>query len=345
MFLAMQTWPSGPVVCAVLVGAICLAAAGPLRAQSEAEAPSSAPDASVRGSQEVPRKAGWTSLAEGLEIARFSTGRKAPAGDSTLVVIRADPKTWSPRLLLGTRDGAEDAYTARQWAEKFDLAVVANAGMFGRDYKTHTGYLRTSSGHVNNANVNHYKSVAAFAPKSNATKPNTRKSNTTTQDTLPHFHIFDLDETPMSAIQARYEGAVQNLRLIKRPGENRWPPKEKRWSEMALAEDKKGRMLFVFSRSPYSMHVFNEILLGLPLGVVAAQHLEGGPEASLFLSPPDDSDPSRGSDSSRESDSPRESSSQMWAGSWETGFMEENGTDEFWPIPNAFGLERRRAQK
>jgi hypothetical protein len=99
---------------------------------------------------------------------------------------------------------------------------------------------------------------------------------------IPAFRIFDLDCTPMDTVQTRYRGVVQNLRLIERPGENRWSRQEKRWSEMALAEDEAGRILLVFSRSPYRMHVFNRVLLGLPIGVVA-QHLESGPEASLAV--------------------------------------------------------------
>jgi len=255
----------------------------------------------------------WDPLARGLEKARFSTGRSTPAGDSTLVVIRADPQVWSPRLFIDTQDGSQGAYTAREWARTYDLAVVANAGMYARDYDTHVGYLRTADGHVNSSNVNHYKSIAAFEPKRSG---------------LPPFRIFDLDETPIDTVKMRYRSVVQNLRLIKRPGENRWPPKEKRWSEMALAEDESGRMLFVFSRSPYSMHVFNEILLDLPLGIVAAQHLEGGPEASLYVNPTGTS-----------------ASSQMWVGSWETGFTESNDNEEFWPIPNVIGLIRRNSKE
>ena len=39
----------------------------------------------------------------------------------------------------------------------------------------------------------------------------------------------------------------------------------------------------IFSRTPQSMHALNEALLALPLQLVCAQHLEGGPEAQLFV--------------------------------------------------------------
>ena len=262
----------------------------------------------VRPGPAQPTEVDWTEHGPGLQSAQIQVDRRTPVGDSTLVVLRADPAVWSPRLLIGARHDSLRARTARRWAESFDLAVVANAGMYARDHATHVGYLRTADGHVHNPEVNHYKSAAAFAPK---------------HDALPPFRIFDLDETPIDTVRARYRGVVQNLRLIKRPGENRWPPKDERWSECALATDQKGRLLFVFSRSPYSMHVFNEVLLSLPLNIVAAQHLEGGPEASLFLRPPGDS-----------------TSAQGWVGSWETGFKESNANEGFWPLPNVIGLTR-----
>jgi hypothetical protein len=241
----------------------------------------------------------WTALASGAEIAEFKISEGTPAGDSTFVVIRIDPGEWNPRILALSNADDDRPLTALEWVEKTGLPIVTNAGMFAMDRSTHVGYMRTADGHVNSDGVNHYKSAAAFAPM---------------RAGIPAFRIFDLDRTPMDTVQARYQGVVQNLRLIKRPGENRW-------SEMALAEDEAGHMLLAFSRSPYRMHVFNEILLGLPIGVVAAQHLEGGPEASLAVTLGE--------------------SPQTWMGSWETNFYETNENRELWPIPNAIGFERR----
>ena len=48
------------------------------------------------------------------------------------------------------------------------------------DHRTHIGYMKNGD-HVNNATVNHYKSIAAFGP----IKPE-----------LPPFRIYDLDDTP-----------------------------------------------------------------------------------------------------------------------------------------------------
>lgn len=255
----------------------------------------------------------WQEVASGLEWTWFHAHEETPAGDSTLVVIRADPNQWTPRLFVASGEDRSRFLTARQWAERQNVPVVANAGMFATDGSTHVGYLRTADGHVNSPTVNHYQSAAAFARK---------------REGLPSFRIFDLDEIPIDSVTARYQAVVQNLRLIKHSRENRWGPQTKRWSEVALAEDDAGRMLFVFSRSPYPMHTFNEILLDLPLGVMAAQHLEGGPEASLVLN--------------TETLTPAAKDSlRVWMGSWETDFYEVNDNKELWPIPNVIGLTRR----
>jgi hypothetical protein len=59
------------------------------------------------------------------------------------------------------------------------------------------------------------------------------------------------------------------------------PRSRKKWSEAAIAADAEGRIWFVHSRAPFSMHEFNEKLIAL--GVVRAMHVEGGPEASLSV--------------------------------------------------------------
>jgi len=250
----------------------------------------------------------WNAIDAGIERADISISEDTPAGDSTLVLFRLDPAIWTPRVLTRTERDVEYSLTAREWSQQADLSIITNAGMFAMDGSTHVGYLRSTTGHVNSGGVNKYKSVAAFAPK---------------REGLPPFRIFDLDRTPMDTVKVRYQGVMQNLRLIKRPGENRWGRQEKRWSEMALAEDREGRIILAFSRSPYPMHVFNEVLLDLPIGIVAAQHLEGGPEATLFVR--------------------MEGDTRAWMGSWETDFYEIDDNQEFWPIPNALAFERVEA--
>jgi hypothetical protein len=239
-----------------------------------------------------------------MDLAEFNVGLPAAVGDSSVVVLRVDPSRWDLRLCCATEEVDGRRMTAEQWCEQLGLVAAINAGMFATDYRTHVGYLRSGT-HVNSATVNQYRSVAAFDPVDAGT---------------PAFRIYDLDDegSSLDAINEAYDSVVQNLRLIKRPGSNRWEQQEKRWSEAALGEDEQGRALLIFCRSPYSMHDLNSALLELPLGLVAAQHLEGGPEAQLFV---------------RTGDSRIE-----LVGSYESGFSESNDNRAAWPIPNVIGV-------
>ncbi len=209
-----------------------------------------------------------------------------------------------------SRTGDETGRSAREWAGEHGLAASTNAGMFGTDYTTHVGYME-SQGHVNSKVVTGYQSVAAFDPREGVK--------------APPFRIFDLDDegVTIQAIRLQYSSLVQNLRLVKRPGRNRWSRQEKIWSEAALGEDREGRILFVFSRSPFSMYDFNHELLSADIGVVALQHLEGGPEAQLYLNIGD--------------------VELELFGSYETSFREDDTNMSPWPIPNVLGIRRRVA--
>jgi len=257
----------------------------------------------------TPAQGQWQELAPGMELGTFAAREAQRPDDSPITILRIDPERWDLVLIGRSQTGDEKGKTAKDWSRQHDLTAAINAGMFGTDYQTHVGYLRSGK-HVNNDNVNNYKSVAAFDPR--------------TDQGLPRFRIFDLDkpEVEMKQIQRDYASVVQNLRLIKRPGKNRWKPRHKRWSEAALGEDDQGRALFIFSRTPFSMYDLNRRLLSLGIGLVAAQHLEGGPQAQIYL---------RAGDVERE----------MFGRS--TSYFLENGVNPVaWPIPNVLGVRPRQ---
>lgn len=208
---------------------------------------------------------GWTQLDRGLELGRFPLEGLGFAG-AQVHVLRVDPRAWE-LTLHGLPSGESGGYTAREWARREGLVAAINAGMYHMDYRTHSGYF-AADGAVLSRGVNPYLSAAAFAPVDRADPP---------------FRIVDLDEESLSAVTARYRRVVQNLRMVKRPGENRWSPQTRRWSEVALGEDGKGRALFIFCAAPLPLDRLIAGLLSLPLGLVAAQHLEGGSQAQLFV--------------------------------------------------------------
>ncbi|MBM3317362.1 MAG: phosphodiester glycosidase family protein [Candidatus Eisenbacteria bacterium] len=284
-----------------------LAAPGAERpaATAPAEPPAGAPAAVSSGDPAGGDTEGWRPLAAGLELGRFTASRPARLGDSRLAVLRIDPRDWALELAGLDDDEPPGGRTARQWSEQRGYAAAINAGMFATDYRTHIGYAR-SPDRVWSDRLNGYRSVAAFDPRAAG---------------VPLFRIFDLDApgVTMPGILEAYGSAVQNLRLIERPGRNRWSRQERMWSEAALGEDDRGRILFLFCRAPYSMHDLNEEWLAL--GVVCAQHLEGGPEAQLFI---------------RVGDFVAE-----FVGSFETAFTESDANAAAWPVPNVLGLRPR----
>ena len=249
----------------------------------------------------------WQSLSPGMDLGTFSASRPSSSGDSRIIVLRIDPVLWSLEFVGLSLDDGSSGRTARQWSKAYHLTAAINAGMYGTDYKTHVGHLRFRE-HLNNDNVNTYKSVAAFDPR---------------REELPHFRIFDLDSpgVSMETIFQDYASMVQNLRLIKRPGQNRWRQQEKMWSEAALGEDDSGRILFIFCRSPYTMHDLNNELLRLGIGLVSAQHLEGGPQAQLYINVGE--------------------LEFEFSGSHGTSFRENDNISVSWPIPNILGVRPR----
>lgn len=249
----------------------------------------------------------WQSLAPGMELAEIPTRQVSRHGDSKITILRLDPELWELDVLAISQSGDGPGRTAREWSREYGLTAAINAGMFATDYKTHVGYLR-SGDHINNGRFNHYQSVVAFGRRSAA---------------QPHYRIFDLDMpgTSTDAILRDYSSLIQNLRLIKRPGENRWSQQVKRWSEAALGEDGAGRILFIFCRSPFSMYDLNHELMALDIDLVAAQHLEGGPEAQLYVAAED-----------REIE---------LVGSFETLFLEDDSNRRAWRVPNILGVRPR----
>jgi len=253
----------------------------------------------------------WKTLAPGMELGYLAAREPSSAGDSRIVVLRMDPKLWELAAIGVKETGESSGHIAREWCEKHKFVAAINAGMFETDQKTHLGYMRCRE-HLYNGHTNKYQSVAAFDPRDGKN--------------VPRFRIFDLDApgVTMQSIQQDYESGVQNLRLVKRPGANQWEQQQKKWSEAALGEDDAGRILFIFSRSPFSMHDLNRELLAAGIGLVAAQHLEGGPEAQLYVH--------------------AGATELEMFGSYETSFQENDTNSIPWPVPNVIGVRQLKTR-
>jgi len=228
--------------------------------------------------------------------------------NARITILRIDAHLWELQATGASSTGENANHTAREWCEAQGLTAAINAGMFKTDGKTHVGFMRFRE-QTNNGKANNYQSVAAFDPH---------------DPKLAAFHIFDLDapQVTVQSILKDYDSAVQNLRLIKHPGSNQWSEQSRMWSEAALGEDDAGHVLFIFSRTPFSMHDLNEEMLAAGIGIVAAQHLEGGPEAQLYVH--------------------AGSFKLEQFGSYETSFRENDSNPAPWPIPNVLGVRPRQ---
>ncbi|MCK5825059.1 MAG: phosphodiester glycosidase family protein [Ichthyobacteriaceae bacterium] len=185
--------------------------------------------------------------------------------------------------------------TADDWAKIYDLDIVINAGMFSPEGK-HIGYMTGQTKHINK-----YQSFMFFGAK---------------KEGIPEIRVGDKDKHNIKSLLKEYSLAIQNLRMIKSGAENRWSKQYKKWSEVALGIDKYGNLLIAFSRHPYTMFEFNNILINSDLEIDALQHLEGGPEASLYYK-----------------------GHYKYMGSYETDFNENDDNLEFWDIPNIIGIK------
>lgn len=244
----------------------------------------------------------WRRLQAGMDYAEFRIEAAAGIGDRTLHVVRVDPRKTKPVAILAS-EGDKKARTAGRWCEEGKLAVAINLGMFDTDRLTNIGYLRHGL-HMNSRSwKSKFKSVLAFNPKAKG---------------LPPVILVDLPYSKRNL--ADYKTVVQNLRLIKSSGENVWKGKGKRWSEAAVAMDREGKLLFLFCRTPLSMQEFNDMVLNLPLGIVRAMHMDGGPQASLSIH-------AGGVDLDL-------------YGSYETDFPPFDLNIKQWPIPNVLGVEK-----
>jgi hypothetical protein len=249
----------------------------------------------------------WTELEPGIAYATAEAPGPRPlalAIDDHIHLVRVDPRL---RSLEAVMAGAGDARprTAAQWCRERHLAVAINMGMFETDGRTNTGYAR-SPGYLNNGHwVGKYKAALGFGPlKSGA----------------PALVMADLDDPAAKARLADYGTVVQNLRLIK-AGRSVWEKQERRWSEAAVGIDRQGRLLFIFSRYPYTMKELNDILLALPLAIDSAMHMDGGPPASLSIH--------------------AGGVNLDLNGSFETGALESDAVPAQSPIPNVLGVRRR----
>ncbi len=244
----------------------------------------------------------WREADKGLSVAEFQSETKGRVQSFSITVVKIDPKEFSLRLLCASELGKEKL-TTREWCDKHKLVLAANAGMFQEDGLTSVGFMKNFK-HVNNPKLGRANSILAFNP---------------VDEGVPGVQIIDRECHDFDLLRQKYQSFVQSIRMISCDGQNVWTRQSSKWSTLAIGMDSAGNILFIFSRAPRSVHDLIEIILSLPLSLKSAMYLEGGPQASLYLSTPH--------------------MNLELNGVWE-GFEENKVLQFSLPIPNVIGITR-----
>lgn len=251
----------------------------------------------------------WLQLEKGLELGTFVSPHPSEVGDSLVHILRIDPGYFELRLLNASAPDQSRRQSAREWALNNGLAAAINASLYQADNRTSASLMRTRN-HVNNRRLSKDKTILAFD---------------SLDPSLPKVQIIDRECQDFDAMNKQYQTLVQSIRMVSCDGQNVWAPQSKKWSVAAIGMDKRGRVLFIHSRSPYSTHDLIDILLQLSIGLRNAMYVEGGPVAQLYA---------RSGDKEFE-----------FLGSYSTGSNENDNNAISWPVPNVVGVVRVNGKK
>ena len=216
---------------------------------------------------QAPASGNWQLLETGLEMGEFISRQRSDSGDSVIRILRIDPQYFELRLMNASAAEKGRALTAKQWCQQFGLVAAVNASMYQQDYKTSVSLMRSRK-HTNNARLSKDMAILAF----DRLRPD-----------IPAVKIIDRECEDFSRWKDRYGTLVQSIRMLSCSGKNVWSPQSQKWSTAAIAVDRKGRVMFIHARSPYSTHDLINILRRLPLSISRALYTEGGHQAQLYI--------------------------------------------------------------
>lgn len=250
----------------------------------------------------------WLPMAEGLFLGEFDSPQGSDSNDAKITIVKIDPGYYDFKLLSASEHN-DTALTVPQWAQKYNLVAAVNAGMFQEDMRTSVGYMK-NYGHLNNPSLNHNNTVFVFNPADSAVKP---------------AQIIDRACQDFEELRGKYHSLLQSIRMINCRQENVWNPQPRKWSIAALGADKDDNILFIFTRSPHTVHDFINILLLLPISIYNAMYLEGGPVATLYFSAGD--------------------IRFVKSGNFETALAGNDTINTFWAVPNVLGIVKKESKK
>jgi hypothetical protein len=258
------------------------------------------------GAAAAPSDQLWHRLEPGLDLGLFPSPHPSSTGDSVIRALRIDPERFDFRLLNASATKDRRRLTAKQWCERYGCIAAINASMFQADFSTSTSLMRTAE-HVNNPRLTRDRAIFAFDRLSTD---------------VPPVLMIDRDCDDLDALRGKYGTLIQNIRMLSCKGKNVWAQQPQRWSTAAVGTDRKGRVLFIHVRSPFTTHDLVNILMALPLELARAMYVEGGPEAQLFIG--------------------AGGRSEEFVGSYDIPFYDSDYGDRARPVPNVIAVSRKQ---
>jgi len=260
------------------------------------------------GAAAAPPDQPWTQLEPGLDLGLFPSPRPSATGDSVIRVLRIDPERFELRLLNASATKDKRPLTAKQWCERFPCVAAINASMFQGDLSTSISLMRTRE-HVNNPRLTRDRAILAFDRLSRD---------------VPPVLMIDRDCDDLDALSVKYGTLVQSIRMLSCKGKNVWAQQPQRWSTAAVGTDRRGRLLFIHVRSPFTTHDLVNMLMELPLDLARAMYVEGGPEAQLFIA--------------------AGGRSEEFVGAYDIPFYDSDSGDRAPPVPNVIAVTRKQGR-
>lgn len=250
----------------------------------------------------------WVQLESGLEYIEKDAPKKASVGDSRISILKINPEKFKFELLSASQFDST-SLCVNDWAEKFNLHVVINAGMYDlRRQLSSKGLLQNSLEYANNPKLYEgYNMIIAFNPL---------------KENLPEFDIIDLKCTDISVVKRNYASLAQGMRMIDCSGNPMSWNKNLQWcSQLIVAKDQYQSIYFIFTRSPYSHNEMIDFMVNFEEPLLNAIYMEGGPQTSLFIDTKNDRIEKLGSYVSK------------------TYATDKNA--EFWGLPNVIGIRKK----
>jgi exopolysaccharide biosynthesis protein len=208
----------------------------------------------------------WKTLESGLELGTFHSPVYPDSVNATIYILRIDPSCYTLNLFCASSPDQGKALSAKRWCKKEHLVAAINASMYQQDYKTSVSLMKYS-GHTNNSYMSKDKTIIAFNPR---------------KGSVPDFRIIDRQCDDFSVLKHDYSTFIQSVRMISCTGKNVWA-QGSAWSIASIGSDKNGKILFIFSSNPHTVHDFISILQKLPINIDRAMYLDGGHIAQMAI--------------------------------------------------------------